>query len=73
MEKIKKGVYYINNWYICKIKNKWYLLSDDEFFKYKDNLQQITKDLLITGYHTKKQLIFCFKNETFYKHIFEGV
>lgn len=71
MKKVKKGTYIIKNWYIIKIDCKWYLLSKKEYMENKDNLKNFINNTIIKGFYTKKQLIEGYKNETFYKYIFE--
>lgn len=71
MQKLKKGLYISKNWYIIKIGCKWYLLSKKEYIKNKNNLKNFINTTIIEGFYTKKQLIEKYKNETFYKYIFE--
>lgn len=70
MLKINNGIYLVNNWYIIKINSKWYLLSNKEYLKNKDNLKDFIKNYFIDGFTSKKQLIEKYKNEVFYKNIF---
>lgn len=70
MQKLKKGLYTIKNWYIIKIGCKWYLLSKKEYVENKNNLKNFINNTIIEGFYTKNQLIENYKNEPFYKYIF---
>lgn len=71
IKKIKNGLYTIKGWYIARIEKKWYLLSNSEFLENKNNLVNFIKNNIICSYKTKKDLIKRYKNELFYKYIFE--
>lgn len=71
MVKIKKGLYTIKNWYIAKIKNKWYLLSCSEYQENKNNLENFLKKYITLGFGSRKELIRKYKSELFYTYIFE--
>lgn len=71
IKKIKNGLYTIKGWYIARIEKKWYLLSNSEYVENKNKLVSFIKNNIIYSYKTKKDLIKKYKNELFYKYIFE--
>lgn len=73
MIKIKNGIYFINDWYICKIGCYWYLLSDTEYMQNKENLEKFIDSVMICKFISKKELIKRYKREYFYQHIFKDV
>ena len=59
------------NWVIAKYKNKYALLSAEEFEKASENPDKWFNEWFIDLFPTIKSLMFAFKKEPYYKHIFK--
>lgn len=70
--KVAKGIYGIkqNDWFICKIDNKWYFLSREEYKKFEYDLGLFPKKHMTRAFRTKKELIQFYSSQVMYKHLF---
>lgn len=59
------------NWVIAKYKNKYALLSTEEFEKASKDPDKWFNEWFIDLFPTIKSLVFAFKKEPYYKHIFK--